>query len=321
MSEKNNKIPVFFSADENYIPCLGVAIKSLEMNANPDVEYEITVLHDGISENGQQDIKTLETDNVKINFENLNKITKKIEKDLELRLRDYYSIAIYNRMFIPSLFPQYEKCVYLDSDTIVLKDIADFYNIDMGNNLLVAIKDAVANSSEDLKNYVQQHVGIEPDKYFNSGVLVMNLKEMRAQNIEEKFKYLLTKYNPETVAPDQDYLNILCKDRIKYVGEEWDKMPDFGERTPVENLNLIHYNMFRKPWHYADVPYSEDFWKYAKMTKYYDILQTELNNYSDEQKEKDLEKGALMTVNANRMIKESLHFTSIIDDVKMCSIN
>ena len=61
-------------------------------------------------------------------------------------------------------------------------------------------------------------------------------------------------------------------------------MPDFGDYIDEKDLHLIHYNMFRKPWHYSDVPYSDVFWKYAKETNYYDILQKDLDSYTDEQK-------------------------------------
>ena len=314
--EIKQEIPVFFAADDNYIPCLAVAVTSLIKNSSLNNNYRIIVLHTGMSEKGRNDIKSLETNNVKIDFEDLNPVVEKFESDLELRLRDYYTTAIYYRMFIPSMFKQYDKAIYLDSDVLLLNDIADLYNMEINNKLLAVCPDSVVKyDSGILKEYVKVNVGVEPQYYFNSGVLLMNLKELRNNNIEEKFKYILTNHNPETIAPDQDYLNLLCYGNVHFLGEEWNKMPDLGEKVPVEKLSLIHYNMFRKPWHYKDVPYQEEFWKYANQTQFYDRLQQELETYTEEQRIKDINKAGLMSTNAKRIMDQGLKFTDVMHDI------
>ena len=149
-------------------------------------------------------------------------------------------------------------------------DISKFYNIDLGNNILGAITDDVIAGNEDFRNYAKYGIGVDYTKYFNSGVLLMNLDEYRKEQIQQRFVYLLIKHNFDTAAPDQDYLNVLCYNKVHYINKGWDKMStdmDFdGE------LNLIHYNNFRKPWYYDDVPYGEYFWEYAKKTDYYDDI-------------------------------------------------
>ena len=311
------EIPVFFSSDDNYVPCLTVAIQSLIQHTSKENNYSIIILTTGMSQENRKEIKKMSTENVKINFEDVSESLKEINKELKLRLRDYYSIAIYYRLFIPKLFPIYEKAIYLDADMVILSDIADLYNIEMGNNLLMATTDATVNDSEDFRKYSKIALGIEPKQYINSGMLVMNLREMRKANIEQKFIYLLEKYNLETAAPDQDYLNVLCKDRIKYIPENWDKMPDFGAKIPAEELHIIHYNMMRKPWHYADVPYSDIFWNYAKQTKFYDTLQEELKNYSEEQKQADMQ-GVKNLVNlTNNIIGQDIKFVDVVHETNM----
>ena len=136
--------------------------------------------------------------------------------------------------------------------------------------------DDVIATSEDFRRYANLGVGVEYTKYFNSGVLLMNLDEYRKEQIQQRFIYLLIKYNFDTAAPDQDYLNVLCYNKVHYIDKSWDKMP-VGDEYEGE-LNLIHYNNFRKPWFYDDVPYGEYFWEYAKKTDYYeDILEIKKN--------------------------------------------
>ena len=311
----NQEIPIFFSIDDNYIPCLGVAIHSLKKNLKEKNKFRIIVLNSEISEKSKDEIKNMEDENIKIDFKDISKEIDNLQSDLALRLRDYYSTTIYYRMFIPSLFAEYDKAIYIDSDIILQDDISNLYNKELKDNYIAAVKDEVINGFEEFRRYSKIAIGIEPEHYFNSGVLLMNLKKMREDKIEEKFIYLLTKYNLDTAAPDQDYLNILCKDRVVYLPETWNKMPDFGEKIESEKIHLIHYNMFRKPWHYADVPYSECFWKYAKETPYYDILMKERENFTKEQMEQDELGSQKLVEYTEKIMKQDLKFVDISHEI------
>lgn len=310
-----NEIPVFFASDDNYIPCLAVAIHSLEKNASKKNNYKLIILHSGMSEKGKQEIKEFEQENIKIDFKDISNIENDLKDDLALRLRDYYSSTIYYRIFIGSLFPEYHKAVYIDSDVVLLDDIANLYNTDLEGNIIGAIPDGVVHDSKKLQDYVEVNDGVENKKYFNSGVLVIDLDKFRETRVEERFVRILTKYNCDTIAPDQDYLNILCKDKVKYLPLSWDKMPDYCEHLDEKDLHLIHYNMFRKPWHYRDVEYSDIFWKYAKETKYYDELKKELESYTDEQRQKDAKGGENMVVMAENIMKSNQKFTDIKENM------
>lgn len=308
------EIPIFFSCDDNYVPYLAVAIRSLIDHTTQNNIYRIIILNTGITESNQKKLKLMETENVKINFENISKSLQNIDNELKFRLRDYYSIAIYYRLFIPSLFPMYEKAIYLDADMIILDDVAKLYEINMKDNLLIATTDSTVNDTEIFKKYSKIALGIEPKKYINSGMLVMNLRGMRQEKIEKKFIYLLVKYNLEVIAPDQDYLNVLCKDRIKYIEEAWDKMPDFGTKISQNDLHIIHYNMTRKPWHYDDVPYSDVFWQYAKKTEYCDTLKKEFISYTDEERQSDQNVIKNLANLANKIINQDIKIIDVIQE-------
>lgn len=313
----NQEIPIFFSCDDNYVPYLAVAIRSLIDHTTQNNMYRIIILNTGMNENNQKKLKQMETKNVKINFENISNSVQNIDTELKIRLRDYYSIAIYYRLFIPSLFPMYEKAIYLDADMIILNDVAKLFEIDMEDNLLIATSDSTVNDTEIFKKYTKVALGIEPKKYINSGMLVMNLRGMRQEKIEKKFIYLLLKYNLEVVAPDQDYLNVLCKDKIKYINETWDKMPDFGKKFPQDDLHIIHYNMTRKPWHYDDVPYSDVFWQYAKKTEFCDSIKNEFFSYTDEQKESDQIVMKNLANLANKIMNQDTKIIDVVDETNI----
>ena len=313
----NKEIPIFFSIDDGYIPCLGVAIKSIQANAKDEFNYHIYVLYTQMSEENINNIKTeFAKDNFIIDFYNIEDNVKEKAETLSVRLRDYYSNTIYYRLFIQNEFPQYDKALYIDSDVVLVDDIAKLYNRELGDHLLGVVRDGVVEyGPEILREYVKNFVCVPVEQYFNSGVLVMNLKEMRKAKIEERFLYLIEKYNIDTVAPDQDYLNVLCQGRTLMIPEAWDKMPDFcGGYPDINDLHLIHYNMFRKPWHYADVAYQEAFWKYAKQTSYYDTLQNELKNYPQAKKEADFKGAEGMNTYCSAIMTNKINFKTIYDD-------
>ena len=93
MQKQKNPIPVFYAADENYMPFLGVAHESLKKNASPDREYRVHVLTNGkLGENAQR-IKDMQTQNVTLNFHD---VSKKLNQIMHmLHCRDYYTPAIF----------------------------------------------------------------------------------------------------------------------------------------------------------------------------------------------------------------------------------
>ena len=279
----NKEIPVFFAVDNRYIPFLGVALKSLIDNTSKENKYAIKILYTSVTEENKKRIKKYEQENVTIEFVDLNKQLNEIKE--KLYTRNYFSNTTYYRLFIPELYPQYDKAVYIDSDTICLADIADLYNVDMEDNLIAGVSDGAVQSIEIFQDYVEKVVGVSDyNNYFNAGVIVMNLKELRKYKFKEKFIYLLEKVRYE-VAQDQDYLNRLCKGRVKIIDYAWNRMPIMGNRDG--EINIIHYNLGSKPWYFDDILYQEYFWKYAEKTEFYNEIKEIGAKYTEADKERD----------------------------------
>ena len=279
----NKEIPVFFAVDNGYIPFLSVALRSLIDNTSKENIYAIKILYTNVTEENKIKIKKYETENITIEFVDLNKQLEEIKE--KLYTRNYFSNTTYYRLFIPELYPEYDKAVYIDSDTVCLSDIAELYNTDMGDNLIAGIPDGVIQAIDIFKDYVERVVGVaDYNNYFNAGVIVMNLKELRDYKFEEKFIYMLEKIKFE-VAQDQDYLNRLCKGRVKILDYSWNRMPVMGKTEG--KINLIHYNLGAKPWYFDNVVYQEYFWEYAKKTEFYNEIKELGTKYTDEDKERD----------------------------------
>ena len=298
--KKSNKkiIPIFYASDVNYLPFLSVSLQSLKENRCKKYLYKIHILHDGININDQLSILEYNESNFNVEFIDVNKKLNEIKNGLQLR--DYYSGATYYRIFIANMFAEYDKAIYLDSDTIILGDISELYKYNLKNKYVGAITDAVVNGNDIFKKYSREVLGISPNKYFNAGILLMNLRKFREENFYEKFKNLLLEYKFR-VAQDQDYLNVICKNQVVYLPYSWNTMPVSGEKEKLPNI--IHYNLTMKPWHYAEIPYSRYFWEFVKSNNYSDYIRDVFGNYTlslqkrDEMVEKNLVNLALEEIN------------------------
>lgn len=295
-------IPIFYAIDDSYAKFVAVSIKSLIMNANNNYNYDINVIYENLSEENAKKLKSLETDNVKIILTEMNQNLSMITDKLGNRLREYtFTLTIFFRLFIPVMFPKYDKCIYIDADTVIPGDISRLYNEDLEDNYLGCIVDKSTIDNEILASYFEEVVGIPRDKYINSGVLLMNSKKLRELKIDEKFLDLYTKYGFDVIAPDQDYINSMCYGHIKYLSDIYDAMPNPNNKE-VEKPVIIHYNLFLKPWQYDDVQYYDYFWKYAKFTPYYDEILEIKNSYTDEDRKKDSEWMDLMVSRAESLV-------------------
>lgn len=299
MKESREIVPIFFSIDDGYAPLLGVALYSMLQNASKEYRYRVFVLYKELSEQNKEKLTRLQTENCEIRFAEMEDRLSVIKDQMSNRLRaDYFTLTIYFRLFIPAMFPQYDKGIYLDSDIVVPGDISELYQVELGENLLGAAVDPAIVNIAELTRHAELCVGVEKNQYFNSGVLLMNLKKLREARIERRFLELFNKYHFDSIAPDQDYLNAMCSGKITYLPASWDAMPSEAEE-PVEDPRLVHYNLFAKPWYYDDVQYEEYFWRYAKSSGFFPEILAMKASYTDREKESDREHLALLLSRGN----------------------
>ena len=159
MTMTNNKkvIPIFYAADDNYLPYLAVSLSSMKDNASKEYFYEIYVLNAGMAKETLERLKAYEDENFRITSVD---VTSKMEKVKDsLQLRDYYTGATYYRIFIANMFPQYEKALYIDGDTVLLGDISELFNVDLQDNLIGAIPDGAVAAVPAFRVYTKEVLG------------------------------------------------------------------------------------------------------------------------------------------------------------------
>ncbi len=279
-----NRIPIFYACDDTFVKYTIVSLHSMIANASRNFKYTIHILNTDICEEMRNILFSMANENFEICIDDVTDYLKSIND--RLPLRDYYSKTTYYRLFIAEMFPEYDKAVYIDSDTVVLGDISELYQTDIGENYVGACNEQAMVQEDVYGTYVEQVLGVDRNRFFNAGMILINCEQFRKQHVLDQFVELLHVYN-FVVTQDEDYLNLVCQGKVHWIPQQWN-MEVFGNIPyPEESFKIIHYIMVSKPWHYEDCLYKDYFWKYAKETPVYDKIRQVLNEYTDEERERD----------------------------------
>ena len=311
----DKNVHVFFACDNRFLKFTYVTLKSIMENANKEYYYNFYVLNTDITEDNMKisDEVIKDYNNCKVEFVNVCEYLTQI-KD-RLPIRDYYSNATYYRLFIAEMYPELDKAIYIDSDTIVKGDISKLYSIDLENNLVGACHEQAMVQNDVFGNYVNINLGLDRYNYFNAGLLLINCKLFRDEAILDQFTDLISLYECK-VTQDEDYLNILCQNRIKWVGDGWNTEIYGKIDLKEEDINMIHYIMWCKPWHFTGIRFENYFWKYAKMTPVYDEIKAILDAYTDELRERDMAQSEALEKLALKEIAAELKYVDVKNNRK-----
>lgn len=310
MMKGKNVIPIFYACDDNFVKYTVVSLQSLMANASRDKQYCIHVLHTNISQEMQDVMYAMQDEQFTIQFDDVTDYLKSIHD--KLPLRDYYSRTTYFRLFIAEMFPEYDKAIYIDSDTVVLGDIAELYAYDLGDHYVGAAREQVMVQTDVYGTYVEKVLGINRKEYFNAGILVINCTQFRAQHVLDRFLELLQVYN-FVVTQDEDYLNLICKGNVYWLKQQWNAEVFGTMDYSKETICVLHYIMVSKPWHYENCRLGEYFWKYAKQTVCYESILDVLKNYTDEQRTQDAASAERLLVTAQSEIDNENNYLHLLE--------
>ena len=151
-------IPIFFACDDNFVKFTIVSLCSIKQNASRDYDYVVYVLHTGITETMQNKLYGLQDDNFTVIFRDVTDYLYSIAD--KLPIRDYYSKTTYYRVFIAEMYPEYDKAIYIDSDTVVQGDISELYETDIGDCYVGACHEQAMVQVDEFGTYVERVIGI-----------------------------------------------------------------------------------------------------------------------------------------------------------------
>ena len=260
---------VAFIADDNYAIPAGVAIQSLIDHYTGDdlLSVYVGVVH--VKEDKKDAICALSTEKVNVQ---LLEVDDSCVTGLEkYQSSNYLTTAMYLRACLPRLLPQYDKILYLDGDILVRKDLTPFLQTDVEGYYAAVVADMSAIKTLHWDKRLHRM------RYFNSGVMLMNAKRLREENMEEKF-FRARVDHPEFICADQDILNFICQDEVKFMPLRWNLMmynllkdkftlneintlyqTDYSSLEEMEkDAAIIHLTNAYKPWKYNGAYMGDD---------------------------------------------------------------
>lgn len=262
---KSETLNVLYSSDDNYAQHMGVSIYSL-LESNRDFKaIQIFVIDNEISAENQKKLLQMTE-----SFDNAKLILIPFEEwknKLKLNMKWNISISSYARLFVASMLPMdVNRICYLDCDMIIFDSLLDLWQTDLQGNILGAVQDSIGNTTKAA-------VGMKPEeKYFNAGMLLIDLNKWREKNIETACMDFISLHNGQVVHHDQGVLNGVLKDNvfilplkynimtIHYIFKLEKTMKYFGEsarfysendiETAKDNPAILHFtpSFTSRPW-------------------------------------------------------------------------
>lgn len=277
------KIHIAVCLDKGYVMPTGVLMYSTCVN-NQDADIDFHVLIDeSVNVKDQHDLKEVvdKFQGKRVLFYSLKSMTA-----LSFPLvKKYLTRASYYRLFLSDMLPStIEKVLYLDGDIIVRHSLLPLWNSNLANYAVGVVMDACDG---DIRIYNRLRYPYQKG-YFNAGVLLINLKYWRDNNIVNGFVEYLNNYPERIKQEDQDVMNVVLQDRkfmlpVKYnfqtaflrkvlFFDYWKYEKDIKDAfaDPI----IVHFTEKSKPWIVAthnSHPFRSTFYIYQNQTKWKNI--------------------------------------------------
>lgn len=262
---------IILCSDEHYaMPC-AACIASIFEN-NKDEQVEVDILTNGFCEETVVKFNRLASSY----SQRIGVITVDDSKFVSLKVSFLFPKSIYYRFLIPSLFPQCDKALYLDCDIIVNGQLTSLWNTSLEGQACACVED---QTSDDIRH--SHRTGVA-GSYFNSGMMLINLKYWREHNIAEKCIEFINEHPERCLYPDQDALNHVLANKVIWLpycynfqylmyGDKYGLMLSRDKWSEIDKNKghevIVHYSFFIKPWHKdCSHPLRDLFFKYLAFT-------------------------------------------------------
>lgn len=248
MIHEKTTVHVALAFDQGYLTPLYVLLTSIFMN-NSAEQVVIHAIGTGLSGAEYQGITNFVAEQSgTIHFYTIQgtDVNKFILPDHE---GNYLSAAIYYRLFFPFLVNDVSRLLYIDVDTLVVGDLAEIFDLNMGGRPVAAVTDTDMPVRSDLNI-------LTAEEYFNSGILLIDVASWKEQRVTERALTIIQN-EPERIKryPDQDALNMTLRDNWYKLPTKYNLMRLYvPNEVPKRKLDdflkdqkIIHYNG-KKPW-------------------------------------------------------------------------
>lgn len=280
MRNQAEVINLAFICDNNYALCTGVAIASLKYNRNINRQYRIYIIADGISAQNHKLFGELHDKNFDIQIIRSESVANYSSYG-KMKYAMHVSTTALYKFNLPDVLSDLDKVLYMDGDTIIRDSLEELYDIDISGRYAAVCKDIGA---ETFPSPFRNRLGIDHTDYFNSGVMLLNLKKLREDNIPKKL--IDYKKNGINHFMDQDALNVVFRENVVYFSflynmaiscwrsKDCDYLASYYGLSGYtidqffRDAKVIHCSAPEKPWLYSNVIASEEWLTYFIRSPY-----------------------------------------------------
>ncbi len=279
----DDTINIVFTTDKYYKNYLKVAIQSAYMNKKPESKYNISILCVDLKPKEVEEYKKFEHENFKINPISVS--LNEIDEIGKFEVSNHVSRADLFKFKMPIIFKDYDKILYIDSDTLILNDLSDLYNTPL-NNKYIAVR---MQENVDIKKFWYTYdISFEfINGYidYNCGVILFNLKKMREDKIWEKLIDSKNNDTSRTLMTQSAFNDVIPAKTVQEISPIYNFVPRMGDKKYynttfkntyprfkyksyedyINSIVIMHWAGFQKPWSYPKVFYANKWWKYANM--------------------------------------------------------
>lgn len=277
--------------DENYAMPTEVMVRSISYNAEKyGGNYDVHVCSWDLPDENRERFICLGTEkvNVAVHIIDMERYKKYLNM---INQNSHVTPTALLKFEIPNIFSNLDKILYLDSDMVVNGDMLDLFKLDIEDYFLAA---SYEFWKYQLMVYQYPKTTIIPDFYFNSGVMLMNLKKLRTERVvDQLWESKLKKFNQSTKGKfslmDQDVFNDVCSGKVLPLPIRFNCNTRFTHDTKIQDINLVFKTSYRsleeleddavilhfvgkedKPWKYKNV-HCQDIWDYYYAKTGYDL--------------------------------------------------
>jgi lipopolysaccharide biosynthesis glycosyltransferase len=296
----SREIVVVSGADDNYAMPLAVTIRSALDRLAPDRRLRLFILDGELSDDAKRRLADSWSD-PRLTLEWLR---PDVDLVRDLPVSDHISIAAYLRLLMPALLPaDVSRVIYLDADMLARRDLGDLWDEPQGAHAALAVQELAAPyvdsfvalpnidrclrylaAAQPIANF--RELGLDPrGKYFNSGLLVVDVARWRRERIAERVLDCLRTHRAHVLWWDQYALNVVLAGQWRALDQRWNQgahvylYPDWSyspvDRAAFARLRrdpwIVHFCSPSKPWHYfCHHPHTRDFRRTLKNTAWRD---------------------------------------------------
>lgn len=305
MKTRKNHIPIFTSVTNENLPYLMVTLKSVSEHLGDDWVADVRVLTAGLAVYNMRKLRHAHIDNVEITVIDVNSKVEDYRADFEERLGYFLKEESFYPFFIADVYTRLARALYIECGTLVRDSIEKLYHVDLGCGFIGGLKrtDGIDASFD---TYRSTWVGVNPSVYIDTSVMLMNFSAFRKYRISSRFARLLMGYNFDTVSAASDYMNFLCKGHVSVLNDVWQR--DDGSE------GIVSFSPYRRPWHYVNEPYADEFWDTARRTPFYDDVRNAYFEFNDEKKAKEERELEEILLRAEKLSKSPDGFYHVLGE-------